>query len=205
METQQDTTRQRTMLPLGTFYSMGGDTSCHVIGWGYASWDPDYEDDPQIIVEKPTGTFVPAGITIGLMIPGGEDGDIPVYAEYEGDVLRRIVVDVTRWVEIGQLPVPWGEDTLDVVQGGHTNSLGYVTIEGRAILITDMHFLRLTGSVINYDKSQITSQEETSINVGVYVLLPQASEGQQYPVYAEYQGDEPVRVIVDLVGSSSDS
>jgi len=106
---KQDMEQQRTVTPIGTFNSMGGDTSCHIIGWGYTAYPPDYENDPQIIVEKPQGTFVRAGIAIDLTIPGDKDGDIPVYAERDGGedgALRRIIVDATRWIEEGQAPPP---------------------------------------------------------------------------------------------------
>jgi len=201
MRTGLERHQQRAVTPLGTVVTSGS-IWCHVIGWGYASWDPDYESEPQIIVEKPLGTFVQAGVAIDL--PTIENGEIPVYAEREGQALRRIIVDATRCVALGQPPPSWNAEASDRMrESDHVDLLGYVTIEGMAILITDYHLIRLTTAPPD-DTAQIIDWEDPPLRVGVYVQLGEQDEGQQYPVYAEYQGDKPVRVIVDLAVPSAD-
>jgi len=76
--------------------------------------------------------------------------------------------------------------------------LGYVTVDSFAILVTDVHFLRESRHWVNYSRSQIIASGSAPFHAGVYIQLDEHVEGQQYPVYAEYQGDTPVRVIVDL-------
>ncbi len=197
--TPQGVVRVRTITLLGTVAAPGGVLWCHVIGWSYALDPPEYGDedaDRQIIVETRDGNRARAGVSIDLEI--SEDGDIPIYAEREGRTLRRIVVDATRWVEEGQNLAPPLLDEFDAVLARErVVLLGYVA--GHAILITDFHFLRVTGDVVDYDRNQIVDEGTgPPMNVGVYVQLGEQDEGQQYPVYAQYQDDAPVRVIVDL-------
>ncbi len=195
--------QQRTVVPLGTVFAPGGVLRCHVIGWSYSAGAREYQENGQIVVETSRGERVRAGITIDLTIANDGYGDIPVYAEREDATLRRIVVDAARWIDEGQSPAPLDAETLDdLLAAQRGDPLGYVTVSGHAILITDFHFLDVAREWADDDGSQITVDEDEPFRAGVIATMPRVSEGEEFPVYAEYEGNAPVRVIVDLAGPS---
>jgi hypothetical protein len=207
---------------LGYFILMSGCSSCMIFDWGYGSWCLDYlgdtDDDYQIAIptKHSESGYILAAVQhpIELIDEQGNrvdpaspiDPEIPVYAEYEGDSLKRITIEIELLTREKQNLTTHLEEPGSPNKSSQLtrNLLGCVTSTGGAVVICDMDMVKLCIDCADYD-SQITDEmdgeDPSLLRTGVQVSLP--IDDIENPVYGEYEGELLKRITLEIANANS--
>jgi hypothetical protein len=212
---------QLTQKLLGYFILMAGYSSCMIFDWGYGSLCLDYlgdsDNDYQIAI--PT-KHSESGYILGAvqhpieLIEKGNSFDsasllepeIPVYAEYEGDSLKRVSIEIELWTgERQKLTTHLEEPGLPNKRSQLIrNLLGYVTSTGGTVVICDMDLVKLCIDCANYDSQiryDMEGENPSLLRAGVRFSLP--IDDKEIPVYGEYEGNQIKRITIEIAQSNS--
>ncbi len=180
--------------------------ACLIADLSYASLCTDYFDaDSQIVV--------PTNLELGHIRAGVwaetdliDDGEFPVYAEYEADLLLRISIEIHLFITEEQKFTSKMEESrlLDTTTQLIKKLLGYVAVNGGCCLITDMENVQLCLDHFNTVDSQITvpidCDQFDSFRAGV--LAETQIDDREFPVYGEYEGDLLKRITIEIADST---
>jgi hypothetical protein len=190
-------------------------SDCLILDWCYVTpscIDTLYEehDDGQIVVseeleseDQHVGVYVP--IDLMTTDEGAGYAEIPVYAEYVGEQLHRIYVDIEQWVEVREGQEPQRKVLLPSEQQAQRSRqlIGYLTATGGGFLIADTEFALLCRDFFNNEDSQIIVQPDTEdvspFYAGVFVNIPSDSQDKKFSVYGENEQDVLKRIAIDLL------
>ena len=210
---------------LGQFILIGGSSSCIIFNRAFGSQSLNYlgdsDNDYQIII--PTDLFESGYILAAVQHPielidekGNRfdytsplDPEIPVYAEYKNELLKRISIEIASWIVQEQNITLQRKNSLPPAKTKQLNRklLGYVTTTGSAIVICDMDMVHLSRDCAAYENQLIDEMEgedPSPLRVGVQVNLPIENREipREYPVYGEYEGETLKRITIEIVDNN---
>jgi hypothetical protein len=209
MNIKSETQSKRNFL--GYFLLLGGSSSCIIIDWNYGSLCLDYGIDDQIVIPVNSELgYVRAGICVDIDLTSDSqvtnDIEIPVYADYQGDLLTNICIEIDLWISAvditkRQEPTVEGEEYKSLNQTTQLarKLIGYVTATGHGIIICDIDMLRMCENYNDYVNSQITIPPDGEIiGFRVGVLAEIQLDDKEFPVYGEYKDDSIKRIIIEI-------
>jgi hypothetical protein len=153
--------------------------------------------------ERCVGVRVP--IDVVTENEGGGYAEIPAYAEYVGEQLHRVCIDIEQWVEVIEGQEPQRKVLLQSEQQAQRSRqfIGYLTATGGGFLIADAEFALLCRDFFDNEDSQITVQPDTEdasrFYAGVFVNIPSNSQDKEFSVYRENEQDVLKRIVIDIL------